>query len=120
MDKFEAVLEEMRFLHDSKSQGYGRKGDPFYNIREGGRLVGIPAWAAAVSRAGDKITRISAHLNGAQITDEKLRDNILDAAIYFAIALALYDEHPHHPTVDTSHFQDRINRLLDEFRDLDV
>ena len=53
---------------------------------------GVEAWVATISRLGDKVTRISAHLRGQEITDEKLRDNLLDLAVYAAIALALYDE----------------------------
>jgi hypothetical protein len=115
----ENVLNEVSALHASKSQGYGLPDDPYHNIRQAGRLVGIPAWAASISRAGDKITRISAHLNGASVTDEKLRDNLLDMVVYCAIALDLYDEvhHPGFPKADTRDFLDRLNRIMAEARE---
>ena len=89
--QLEVVLKEIQQIHDSKSQGYGLPGKPFHNLEEAGRLVNSPAWVASISRAGDKMTRISSHLHNNKIKDEKLRDNLIDLATYCAIALALYD-----------------------------
>jgi hypothetical protein len=117
MSNFEKVLDRLREIHYVKSQGYGRTGRPFYNIEAAGELIGVPAWVAAISRLGDKVGRISAHLNGADITDEKLLDNLEDLAVYAVIALALYDEQPTRPGVDTDHFQERINFLIQDLKD---
>jgi hypothetical protein len=89
--QLEVILKEIQQIHDSKSQGYGLPGKPFHNLEEAGRLINVPAWVASISRAGDKITRISSHLHNMDIKDEKLRDNLLDLATYCCIALALYD-----------------------------
>jgi hypothetical protein len=89
--QLEVVLKEIQQIHDSKSQGYGLPDKPFHNLEEAGRLINVPSWVAAISRAGDKITRISSHLHNRTIEDEKLRDNLIDLVTYCAIALALYD-----------------------------
>jgi hypothetical protein len=90
---FEKVLQEIHDLHTKKQSDYGRpeQGDPFANVRAS-EDFGIPGWLGAVIRANDKVRRIQKYARGGTMVNESVEDSLLDAAVYFMIALCLFRE----------------------------
>ena len=93
MTEFEKVLQEIHDLHTKKQSDYGRpeQGDPFANVRAS-EDFGIPGYLGAVIRANDKIRRIQKYARGGTMVNESVEDSLLDAAVYFMIALCLFRE----------------------------
>ena len=93
MTDFEKVLQEIRDLHIKKQSDYGRpeQGDPFANVRAS-EDFGIPGYLGAVIRANDKVRRIQKYARGGTMVNESVEDSLLDAAVYFMIALCLFRE----------------------------
>jgi hypothetical protein len=93
MTEFEKVLQEIRDLHIKKQSDYGRpeQGDPFANVRAS-EDFGIPGYLGAVIRANDKVRRIQKYARGGTMVNESVEDSLLDAAVYFMIALCLFRE----------------------------
>jgi hypothetical protein len=94
---FAAVLDEILSLHNRKGADYGSGSDPFANVRVA-EEYGLPAWVGVQIRLDDKRSRIQKAvgqlLKGEPITmsNESLRDSLLDRCVYSVIALVLYDE----------------------------
>ena len=88
------LLDTLRNLHKSKSQGYGCPDgtDPLMNIRRGAEFVGIPAWQGAMVRLSDKVTRLSVFNKTRSLPHESVEDTLLDLASYSLLALLLYRE----------------------------
>jgi len=93
MSEFEKVIAEITALHDKKQSDYGRpeEGDPFANVRAS-EDFGIPGWLGAVIRANDKVRRIQKFARGGTMVNESVEDSLMDAAVYFIIALCLFRE----------------------------
>lgn len=91
--KFLAVLDEARDLHLRKSRDYGSDGDPYANVR-GSEAWGLPAWAGAMLRAGDKVVRLQSYVSTGALANEGVEDSLIDIVVYAAIALALFREGP--------------------------
>jgi len=95
--KFHDTLAEMAEIHDRKQADYGRpangndSGDPFANIRSI-TAFGLPAWAGAAVRMGDKMRRIEAAVRGQHLQNESVEDSFLDIAVYAIIGLILLRE----------------------------
>lgn len=90
-DHFQQIIQEILSTHTKKSKDYGSSTNPYANIRASTEF-GIPAWVGAVVRANDKTTRIKSFIQRGELANEPIRDALLDAATYYAIALMLYDE----------------------------
>lgn len=90
---FERVIDEVMSLHNKKQEDYGRSdiGDPFSNVRAS-EDFNIPGWVGAVVRANDKVRRIQKFVRSGNLVNESVEDSLMDAAIYFLIALCLYRE----------------------------
>ena len=90
---FEKVLQEIHDLHTKKQSDYGRpeQGDPFANVRAS-EDFGIPGWLGAVIRANDKVRRLQKYARGGTMVNESVEDSLIDAAVYFIIALCLFRE----------------------------
>ena len=88
---FHDVLDEMSELHDRKQSDYGRKDDPFANIRAS-EDFGIDGWVGAIIRANDKMRRLQKAAGGSTLTNETVEDSLLNLAVYAAIGLVLYRE----------------------------
>jgi uncharacterized protein YodC (DUF2158 family) len=95
-----AILAELQAMHDKKNKDYGTNEDPLANVRAGEEF-GIPAWAAAVLRANDKLVRIKSFLKKGNLANESVEDSILDSAVYYIIALILYREQNNKTTKTT-------------------
>ena len=92
MTPFEEILEEIHELHLAKQKGYGRRGEPFHNIKAGADFLGLPWWQGAAMRMNDKMGRLSAVANGSDLGAEGIEDAFLDLATYAIIGLALFRE----------------------------
>ena len=93
MTEFEKVVQEIMDMHNKKQQDYGRpeQGDPFANVRAS-EDFGIPGLIGAVIRANDKVRRLQKAAKGGKLANESIEDSLLDAAVYFMIALCLFRE----------------------------
>lgn len=90
-DPFLALLDEIRALYLQKNADYGREGDPYANVRAAERF-GVPAWKAALIRAGDKMRRLEKYASEGHLTNESAEDSMMDGAVYHLIALVLHRE----------------------------
>ena len=90
---FMQVINEIVELHNKKQNDYGRTdiGDPFANVRAS-EDFNIPGWIGAVIRANDKVRRIQKFARGGELVNESVEDSLIDAAVYFMIALCLFRE----------------------------
>lgn len=88
---FEKVIAEIVALHDKKQSDYGRTEDPFANVRAS-EDFGVAPWLGAVIRANDKVRRLQKFARGGTMVNESAEDSMLDAAVYFIIALCLFRE----------------------------
>ena len=90
---FMQAINEIVELHEKKQNDYGRTdiGDPFSNVRAS-EDFGIPGWLGAVIRANDKVRRIQKFARSEKLVNESVEDSLMDAAVYFIIALCLFRE----------------------------
>jgi len=88
---FDAILEELRELHERKGADYGTDEDQLANIRasEG---FGVQAWMGAVLRANDKMSRLKTFCRKGMLRNESVEDSLRDLAVYAIISLQLYRE----------------------------
>ena len=91
MNEFENVLAEMKELHDRKRSDYGRKEDPFANVRAS-EDFGVKGWIGAMIRCNDKMRRLQAAARGSTLRNEGVEDSLIDMAIYSVIALTMFRE----------------------------
>ena len=96
---FNAILDDLKAMHDRKGADYGADDDPLANVRVA-EEYGIPAWIGVQIRLDDKRSRIKKAvrqiLAGQEPTmsNESLEDSLLDRCVYAIIALQLYREGP--------------------------
>ena len=91
---FHRELKEIGELHDAIQADYGRKDDPFANVRASEEF-NISPWIGCMIRANDKMRRIQTHAKGNSLKCESVEDSLRDLAVYSLIALCLYkEEHP--------------------------
>ena len=94
---FNAILSEIKSLHDSKSHDYATNEDPLSNIRTA-EEYGVPSWVGVQFRLDDKRSRIKNAIRGILSGDgivmkhESLEDSLIDRCVYSIIALQLYRE----------------------------
>jgi hypothetical protein len=90
--KFDALLDEIRTLHDSKNHDYAEDADPLSNLRRAERF-GVPAWKGVLVRLSDKWSRLEQLAGGSKAPKhETIRDTLMDNAVYSLLAIILYDE----------------------------
>src|SRR5437899_2126780 len=90
-DRFGAIIDELKELHNKKSADYGSGADPYANVRSSADF-GVPPWVGAMIRGNDKITRIKAFIRNGNLKNESLEDSLRDLAAYAVIALVLWEE----------------------------
>ena len=88
---FQQILKEIQAMHDKQQADYGKKGDPFANVRASEEW-GIPGWIGCMTRGTDKIKRLQAAARGQNLVNESIEDSLLDLATYTIIALCLFRE----------------------------
>jgi len=95
--RFASVLEELILMHDRKQDDYGKAHDPYANVRASDHW-GIPGWIGALMRGSDKIVRLQKAAgqvirgDKASLSNEGVRDSLVDLAVYVIIAVVLWDE----------------------------
>ena len=89
--RFHEELKKLGDLHDAKQSDYGRKEDPFANVRASEEW-GMPPWVGAMVRANDKMKRLQKAARGGTMTNEAVEDSFQDLAVYAIIGLILYRE----------------------------
>ena len=88
---FGSILDDMLTMYGRKRADYGSASDPVANLRAA-REFGIQPWVGAVLRLNDKMTRIKSFVEKGNLMNESVDDNLLDIAVYGALALLLYRE----------------------------
>ena len=89
MNEFEQVLDEMKELHDRKRSDYGRKEDPFANVRAS-EDFGVEGWVGALIRANDKMRRLQSAAKGSTLRNEGIEDSLIDMPVYNIGAIICY------------------------------
>ena len=89
--RFHKLLEQIGELHDKKQADYGRKADPFANVR-GSVDWGVSPWVGAMIRANDKIKRLQQFARTGTLKNEGVEDSFMDLAVYALIGMVLYQE----------------------------
>lgn len=90
-ERFHAILAELGALHDRKQQDYGRKSDPFANVRASEDWGPAP-WVGSMIRATDKLRRLQSFVQNGTLANEGVEDSLRDLAVYSIIALVLWEE----------------------------
>jgi len=90
--RFHDLLTEIGELHDRKQEDYGRGDDPFFNVRSSALQWGVPVWAGALMRAGDKLARLQVYAQRGTLANEGARDSFMDLVVYGLIGLVLWEE----------------------------
>lgn len=89
--KFDALLRQIKELHDGKSHDYSDDADPLSNLRAAQRL-GVEPWRGVLIRLSDKWSRLEQLASGKRPKNESLRDTLVDMSIYALLAVLLLDE----------------------------
>jgi hypothetical protein len=85
---FNALLREIKTLHDSKGADYEDGGEEYSNLTAA-EDWGIPAWKYAMLRTNEKLNRLKAHAKGSTLQHEGARDSMIDIAVLSLIAIVL-------------------------------
>ena len=89
--RFYAILDEWKALHDRKQADYGRPDDPFANVRASAEWS-VEPWVGAMVRLHDKVRRLQRAAQGGPLANEGIIDSLNDIGVYAAIARVLYEE----------------------------
>ena len=86
----EDLVEKMVEISEKKNSDYANEQDSFANFRTS-QVLGIGAYEGAITRLGDKISRINnfAGKGEFKVSDESLMDTCIDAANYSMISIAI-------------------------------
>lgn len=88
--EFEAVLIELKEMHDRKSKDYGSPEDSWANVLASAEF-GTPGWVGALIRMNDKLHRIKNHIRyGTPMTNESVEDSLIDMPVYNIGAIICY------------------------------
>lgn len=85
---FNALLREIKTLHDSKGADYENGGEEYSNLTAA-EDWGIPAWTYAMLRANEKMNRLKAYAKGSTLQNEGARDSMIDMAVLSLIAVVV-------------------------------
>lgn len=89
--KFDALIEELKALHEAKNHDYAHDGDPLSNFKRAASL-GVEPWRGVLVRMSDKWSRIEQLSSGKVPKNESLRDSLIDLSAYALLAILLLDE----------------------------
>lgn len=89
--KFDALLEEIRDLHNKKNHDYSDDADPLSNFRRAQRF-GVDPFKGILIRLSDKWARLEQLAGGKKPKNESLRDSLVDNAVYSLLAVLMLDE----------------------------
>jgi hypothetical protein len=93
--EFDAVLIEMKKMHDLKSQGYGSNDEPLQNFYDVGRQMGITPFEASEVLLAKHQSAIKQWLAKRDPIDGLVKtstsdDALIDRAVYAVISRVLY------------------------------
>jgi hypothetical protein len=91
LTEFEKIVDDILVLHRLKQADYGRKEDPFANVRAS-EDYGVSGVIGALIRMNDKMRRLQSWAKGSTLKNEGVEDSLMDLAVYSIIALVLYRE----------------------------
>jgi hypothetical protein len=90
-EKFDALLKEIKALHDSKGADYEGSGKPYANLRASEEW-GVPAWVYAMLRCEEKMRRLKTYAKGSTLQHEGARDSQIDIAVLALISIVLRED----------------------------
>lgn len=90
-DRWFHIWREIGALYNRKQQDYGRKADPYANVR-GSAEWGVRPWVGAMIRATDKVKRLQKAATDGNLANESAADSFKDLAVYALIALVLHEQ----------------------------
>jgi len=90
-EKFDALLSEIKALHDSKGADYEGSGVPYANLRASEEW-GVPAWVYAMLRGEEKMRRLKTYAKGSTLQHEGARDSQIDIAVLALISIVLRED----------------------------
>ena len=90
-EKFDALLSEIKALHDSKGADYEGSGVPYANLRASEEW-GVPAWVYAMLRCEEKMRRLKTYAKGSTLQHEGARDSQIDIAVLALISIVLRED----------------------------
>ena len=90
-ERLHKLLAEIADLHDRKQADYGKKSDPFANVRAS-EDFGVAPWIGCMIRANDKMRRVQTMALSGTLVNESLEDSLMDLAVYSLIAIILHRE----------------------------
>ena len=85
---FNALLREIKTLHDSKGADYEDGGGEYANLTAA-EDWGVPAWKYAMLRVNEKMNRLKTYAKGSTLQNEGARDSMIDIAVLSLIAIVL-------------------------------
>lgn len=92
---FQEIMQELNAMQDRKGKDYGSEDDPLANICDSATF-GIAPWVSAMIRANDKMARIKTFIKKGSLENEKVKDSLVDLAVYTIHALRLYRQQRHY------------------------
>jgi hypothetical protein len=83
---FNAVLDQMRSIHDRKVADYASAQNPYSNFEMSAEVAGVPVETVFRVLIGVKLARLAELLNNAKTpNNESIDDSIIDLANYAAL-----------------------------------
>jgi hypothetical protein len=83
---FNAVLDQMRSIHDRKVADYASTQNPYSNFEMSAEVAGVPVETVFRVLIGVKLARLAELLNNAKTpNNESIDDSIIDLANYAAL-----------------------------------
>ena len=89
--RFDALLAQMKQVHDKKGQDYEAHNIPYENIKASEQWS-VEPWTYAMLRVSEKIRRLHSVANGKTLQNEDIYDTFIDIANLALIAHILYEE----------------------------
>ena len=82
---FNAILDEMAALHDSKNHDYADNDNPYSNFEGAAKIAGVTVPEVFQVMVGIKVERMRQLTSGKQPNHESLADTRRDAAVYLIL-----------------------------------
>lgn len=89
--RFDALLAQMKQVHDKKGQDYEAHNIPYENIKAAEQWS-VEPWTYAMLRVSEKIRRLHSVAKGKTLQNEDIYDTFIDIANLALIAHILYEE----------------------------
>ena len=91
VNRFDALLAQMKVVHDKKGQDYEAHNIPYENIKASEQWS-VEPWTYAMLRVSEKIRRLHSVAKGKTLQNEDIYDTFIDIANLALIAHILYEE----------------------------